>query len=330
MALQPLPPVPNTRLVDDPTRDSIWKRYLEQLFNRIIPLGTGTVTSINVSSVASGLTFTGGPVSTAGTIVMGGTLNVSSGGTGVNTLTGYVIGNGTSPFTATTAIHVSSITGVLPIANGGTATSTALTSSAVMVSNGTAIVQGPLGTSTTVLHGNTSLPFYSAVALASDVSGLLPVANGGTGVSTLTGIPLGAGTSAFTAIEYVPWTTPAFDAANFTGNNSMTWTVGSGDVVTYMYTIIGNTMIINFYIITSSVGGTPSTLLQIAIPASKTSIDDVYNACAIQDAGGAAAVGAVTVTPGGSVIRIQNLAGTNWSAATNNTSLFGSITFGIN
>lgn len=127
MALQPLPPVPNTRLVDDPTRDSIWKRYLEQLFNRIIPLGTGTVTSINVSSVASGLTFTGGPVSTAGTITMAGILNVSSGGSGTSTLTGYLIGNGSSPFTATTTIHASSFTGVLPIANGGTNGSTAAT-----------------------------------------------------------------------------------------------------------------------------------------------------------------------------------------------------------
>lgn len=244
MALQPLPPVPNTPLVDDPTRDSIWKRYLEQLFNRVIPLGTGTVTSINVSSLASGLTFTGGPVSTAGTIVMGGTLNVSSGGTGVNTLTGYVIGNGTSPFTATTAIHVSSVTGVLPIANGGTATSTALTSSAVMVSNGTAIVQGPLGTSTTVLHGNTSLPFYSAVALASDVSGILAITNGGTGVSTgilasvssmgyqsSSAVAITGGTINATAVGPSTASTGSFTILNATTVTSGAHTVSTGNLV---------------------------------------------------------------------------------------------------
>ena len=38
MALAPLPPIPNTRLVDDPTRDAIWRRYLEQFFNRVTPL----------------------------------------------------------------------------------------------------------------------------------------------------------------------------------------------------------------------------------------------------------------------------------------------------
>lgn len=76
------------------------------------------------------------------------------------------------------------ISGVLPIANGGTNTSSALTSSVIMLSNGSAIVQGPQGTSTTVLHGNSSVPFYGPVVLTSDVSGILPIANGGTGTSS--------------------------------------------------------------------------------------------------------------------------------------------------
>ena len=109
---------PNTVLVkDDPVSDSIWRRWLEQLGGRVSPLGAGTVTSINVSSLASGLTFSGGPVSTAGVITMSGILNVSSGGTGVSTITGYVLGNGTSPFTATTTINASSITGQVSISN---------------------------------------------------------------------------------------------------------------------------------------------------------------------------------------------------------------------
>jgi hypothetical protein len=47
--------------------------------------GTGTVTSINVSGDSTGLTFTGGPVTTSGTITMGGTLAVAYGGTGATT-----------------------------------------------------------------------------------------------------------------------------------------------------------------------------------------------------------------------------------------------------
>ena len=69
MALQPLPPVPNTPLVDDPTRDSIWKRYLEQLFNRIIPLGTGTVTSV-AQTVPAEFSVAGAPITTSGTLAI--------------------------------------------------------------------------------------------------------------------------------------------------------------------------------------------------------------------------------------------------------------------
>jgi len=76
----------------------------------------------------------------------------------------------------------------LPIANGGTNSSTALTASAIAVSNGTQIVQGPQGTATTLLHGNAAgLPTYGAAALTTDVSGVLPVANGGTNNGTAVG-----------------------------------------------------------------------------------------------------------------------------------------------
>lgn len=79
------------------------------------------------------------------------------------------------------------VTGVLPIANGGTNSSTALSGSSIMISNGSAIVQGPAGTTTTVLHGNASgAPTYGAVSLTADVSGTLPVTNGGTNATSFT------------------------------------------------------------------------------------------------------------------------------------------------
>ncbi len=63
-------------------------------------------------------------------------------------------------------------------------------------------VLGSLGTTTTVLHGNAAgAPSFAAVALAADVSGTLPVANGGTGTaSTLVGLMRGNAT-AMTAAE---------------------------------------------------------------------------------------------------------------------------------
>ncbi len=56
---------------------------------------TGTVTSIDVSGGTTGLTFSGGPITSAGTITMAGTLDVDNGGTGQTSYTDgqLLIGN---------------------------------------------------------------------------------------------------------------------------------------------------------------------------------------------------------------------------------------------
>lgn len=96
----------------------------------------------------------------------------------------------------------SDVSGQLPVANGGTglasgtqggipyfSTTTAMTSTAALTEHALVVgggASGPstlasLGTTTTVLHGNASgAPTFGAVSLSADVSGTLPVANGGT------------------------------------------------------------------------------------------------------------------------------------------------------
>jgi hypothetical protein len=71
-------------------------------------------------------------------------------------------------------------------AGSGTVTHTvgALTANALVLGNGGAdtVILGSLGTTTTLLHGNAAgAPTYGAVVLTTDVSGILPGANGGTG-----------------------------------------------------------------------------------------------------------------------------------------------------
>jgi hypothetical protein len=95
-----------------------------------------------------------------------GVTQVTGGGTGVATLTGYVKGSGTSPFTASATIPTSDLTGTLAVANGGTGATTL-----------TGIVKG----------NGTSAFTAGTVSLTSEVTGTLPVANGGTGVTTSTG-----------------------------------------------------------------------------------------------------------------------------------------------
>ena len=143
-------------------------------------------------------------------------------------ITGNVLLSGgvtTAPFYGKVGL-TSHVSGVLAIINGGTNSSTALTASAVMVSNGSAIIQGPQGTTATVLHGNAGgQPSYGQVQLAAasaEVSGILPMANGGTGLSGVTGILYGTGSNPLsqavgTANTIAKWTT-----ANYVGNSNLT------------------------------------------------------------------------------------------------------------
>ena len=50
--------------------------------------GSGTVTSVDVSGGTTGLTTSGGPITSSGTITLGGVLNVANGGTGASTAAG--------------------------------------------------------------------------------------------------------------------------------------------------------------------------------------------------------------------------------------------------
>jgi hypothetical protein len=94
---------------------------------------------------------------------------------------------GTATPSTTATIPVADISGVLPIAKGGTNSSAALSGTTIMLSNGSAIVQGSAGTTTTVLHGNAGgAPGYAAVNLVDDVTGTLGLSNGGTNANNTT------------------------------------------------------------------------------------------------------------------------------------------------
>lgn len=99
-----------------------WYRFFLNLLNKANQGGggSGTVTSINVSGGTTGLTTSGGPVTTSGTITLAGTLDVDNGGTGQTTaaaaitaLTGtqtsgyYLRSNGTNA--ALSAIQVADV-----------------------------------------------------------------------------------------------------------------------------------------------------------------------------------------------------------------------------
>lgn len=69
---------------------------------------TGTVTSVNASGGTTGMTFTGGPVTSSGTLTLGGTLGIANGGTNsTSTPTAGAAAYGTGSAFAFTAAGVS-------------------------------------------------------------------------------------------------------------------------------------------------------------------------------------------------------------------------------
>jgi hypothetical protein len=145
----------------------------------------GTVTSVDVSGGTTGLTTSGGPITTSGTITLAGTLNVANGGTGAATLTGYVKGNGTSAFTASSTIPNTDITGLgtMSTQNANSVAITGGTIEGTSVGASTAsTVRGTTVTATTQFSGSgaglTSIPLGTAV------TGTLAATNGGTGQSS--------------------------------------------------------------------------------------------------------------------------------------------------
>jgi hypothetical protein len=122
-----------------------------------------------------------------------GTLAIANGGTGLTTTpaNGQLdIGNGTgftrATLTAGSGISVTNSSGGITIASTvtpGTGTVTSV--------GGTGTVNGITLTGTVTTSGDLTLGgALSGVNLASQVTGTLPTANGGTGQTTLTGLPL--------------------------------------------------------------------------------------------------------------------------------------------
>ena len=120
--------------------------------------GSGTVTSVDVAGGSTGLTTSGGPVTTSGTITLGGTLSVANGGTsstsassaisflaGATTNGQYLRGNGTVvQMSAIQAIDLpqialggSAVSGTLGVINGGTGQSNVFTNGDLLIGNST-------------------------------------------------------------------------------------------------------------------------------------------------------------------------------------------------
>lgn len=192
--------------------------------NFTITTPSGTVTSVAASGGTTGLTFSGSPITSSGTLTLSGTLVVSNGGTGATTLTGYVKGNGTSAFTASATIpgsdisgnisgNAANVTGTVAVGNGGTGITSYAVGDLLYASGTGTLSKLPVGTAGQVLRvnsgatapewytvsgvgtvtsvdvsgGTTGLTFSGGPVTTSGtitMAGTLGVGNGGTGTTT--------------------------------------------------------------------------------------------------------------------------------------------------
>jgi len=147
------------------------------------PAGGG-VTSVNVSGGTTGLTTSGGPITSSGTITLGGVLAVASGGTGATTAPDALTSLGAYP--ASNPANYTS--------NGGTVTSVSVTTA-----NG---VSGTVTNPTTTPAISVALGAITptSVAASGAVTGSnLSGSNTGDQTITLTGDVTGTGTGSFAA-----------------------------------------------------------------------------------------------------------------------------------
>lgn len=185
---------------------------------------TGTVTSVGGTGTVNGLTLTG-TVTTSGNLTLGGTLSnvslttavtgtlpVANGGTGQTSYTdGQILIGNTSgntlakgTLTAGTGITITNGAGSITVAaiNNGTVTSV----------GGTGTVNGLTLTGTVTSSGNLTLGgTLSNVSLTTAVTGTLPVANGGTGITSFgTGVATALGQNVSGSGSIALTTSPTF------------------------------------------------------------------------------------------------------------------------
>jgi hypothetical protein len=219
-----------------------WYRFFLNLLNKAeTGGGGGTVTSVNVSGGTTGLTASGGPVTTSGVITLGGALDVSNGGTGAINATNARINldvprtDGTNA-TGTWAISVTGNANTVTngvYTTGSYADPTWITSLAGSKVSGA--ISGQAGSVANALTAGTGISYsvgttYDgsvAVTINNSAPDQVVSLTGGTGISTSGTYP------SFTITNTLPMTYPGAGIPNSTGSAWSTSysTTGSGTVV---------------------------------------------------------------------------------------------------
>jgi hypothetical protein len=160
--------VPTTGMVRYNTQTEVFEGYTNTGWNSFSV--TGGVTSFSAGT--TGFTPT---TATTGAVTLGGILNVTNGGTGVGTLTGYVYGNGTSVMTASTTIPTTALSGT--ITNAQLANSSLTIGTTAVALGATSLTLGGLTTVTVTQDPVSALQLATKQYVDAVAQGLDPKAS---------------------------------------------------------------------------------------------------------------------------------------------------------
>ncbi len=218
--------------------------------------GGGTVTSIDASGGTTGLTFTGGPITTSGLLTLGGTLGVVNGGTGATSAVAARTNLGAAASGANSDItNLTGLTGItLP---AGTVSSSQIVDGTIV---GADIASG------TILNSNLANSSFSALVGTTgtdvNVSGL-PVALGGT---LAINIPTASSTNRG-ALSTIDWVTFNSKLGTTLADGEL-W-IGNGSNIATAVTLSGDATVTNAGVI--SIEGGAVTLAKLAADAVNSS-----------------------------------------------------------
>jgi collagen type VII alpha len=282
--------------------------------------GNGTVTSVSGTSPISVATGTTTPSITLGTVP------VANGGTGSTTLTGYVLGAGTSALTASSTIpgtaisgnitgNAANVSGTVAVGNGGTG---ATTLTGYLVGTGT----NAITTTSTIPIANGGTGAITAVAA---IAALLPTQTGNSGDVLSTNGTLASWNAASTGtvtsvtgtspiVVATGTTTPAITLGNVsvpfggTGNTSLTsgnYLLGAGASAITSSATIPSTAITGIHTVTQ--GGTGAATLTGYVLASGASAMTATPTIPVSAGGTGASTAAAAIT---SLLPSQSVNGT--------------------